>query len=99
MNTDASTLKVSYDGSNLALKTADSSYKLGSIGDFNTLAVNTLEYHPWGWPSYVSNRTVYRESKFDVAFKIVEKLMDKGHIKELTVKEFTKLVKEIADTL
>src|SRR4051812_17166882 len=61
------------------------------------------------WPETVTNHlmyvyphyddTIYRESKFDTAFKIVEKLMDKEHIKELTVKEFTKLVKEIAETL
>jgi hypothetical protein len=93
---------ITYNGTNMMLKTNDSEYSIGSIGDLykTTTVSGCCDF----WPSYLTytptyTTTVYRESKIDTAFKIVEKLMDNGHIKELAVKEFTKLVKEIADTL
>ncbi len=49
-------------------------------------------YHLTTWP-------VVKESRFDIAFKIVAKLIETGTVKEMSVKKFIQLVKEIADEL
>lgn len=56
-------------------------------------------YYPYYPSTTIVRDTVYRESKFDTAFRVVETLMEKGHIKKLAVEDFIKLVKEIAATL
>jgi len=70
----------------------------------NTAAVNTLgsydcfyHYYPQWYPSY---HYVSERSKIEQAFKIVGKLLEKDLIeKELTVKQFMKLVNEIAEII
>lgn len=99
MNTEAT---LTYDARGISLTTDKTTSTVGSIGDlysyYHHVQPNDLLYQP---PSYTvtTASTIYRESKIDTAFKVVEKLMEKGHIKELSVKEFMALVKEIAATL
>lgn len=76
-----------------------------TLNSLKTLTSGTYT-HYWGdyYPYYPTVTTVYRdivyqESKFDQAFRVAEKLMEKGHIKELPVKKFIELVKEVAETL
>jgi hypothetical protein len=54
-------------------------------------------YYPQWYPSY---HYVSEKSKIEQAFKIVGKLLEKDLIeKELTVKQFMKLVNEIAEII
>ena len=53
-------------------------------------------YYPSQW---YSERVVLKESTFDKAFKIVQKLMDKDLVKCDKVKDFVKLVSEVAEIL
>ena len=100
MNTEPT---ITYNEQGMTLTTDKTTSKVGSI---NTL-FNYIGEPPY-WPDWTYRPTYYpatltttvvRESKTDTAFKVVEKLMEKGHIKELSVKEFMALVKEIAATL
>lgn len=60
---------------------------------------------PWDWdrcyryyqPIYTS--CVYSPSKLEQAFKITSKLLEKGIIKELKLKQFIELVNEISGLL
>lgn len=95
--------KITYNAQGMTLTTDNTTAKVGSI---NTLYnyIGEPPYWPYGTyrPTYYPatlTTTVVRESKTDTAFKVVEKMMEKGHIKELSVKEFMALVKEIATTL
>ena len=103
MMTNPNTAQVTYNGGSLAVQTANSgNIPIGSIGALNNFIDQTWYSPDWTYrpfPTYTVTSTVYRESKTDTAFKVVEKLMEKGHIKELSVKEFMALVKEIAATL
>ena len=91
--------KITYNASSGTLAYGGSTLTSSTLGTLSS-------HHHWDWPTYpvypvstVYTNTVYRESKTDTAFKIVEKLMARKHIKELSVKEFITLVKEIAETL
>lgn len=55
-------------------------------------------YHYYPYP-YSYSYPVYQESKFDKAFKIIQKLMDKDIVKCDKVKDFIKLVGEISELL
>jgi hypothetical protein len=58
---------------------------------------NFYHYYPQWYPSY---HYVQERSKVEQAFKIVGKLLEKDLIeKELTVKQFMKLVNEIAEII
>jgi hypothetical protein len=75
------------------------SYQNGNLsaGSYNLTAINDCFYHyyPQWYPSY---HYVTEKSKVEQAFKIVGKLLEKELIeKELTVKQFMKLVNEIAE--
>ncbi len=77
---------------------------VGKIGDLSPRHEVNLNYYDWSYwyPSYPTyHTTIFKteSSAFEKAFKIVSKLMEKGHVKELTVKEFTQLVEEVADEL
>jgi len=85
------------------------SYNAGSLsaGTSQLGSINTLSgygqcydtfhyYYPQWYPSY----HYCEKSKIEQAFKIVGKLLEKDIIeKELTVKQFMKLVNEIAEVL
>jgi len=67
----------------------------------NSACINTYDcfyhYYPQWYPSY---HYVQERSKVEQAFKIVGKLLEKDLIeKELTVKQFMKLVNEIAEII
>ncbi len=87
---------ITYDAANRTMK----------LGEYNlspsTLSDLSRKYR-WDWlPTWPTTYyTSYngQTNQFEQAFKIVELLMAKKHIKELSVKEFTTLVKEIAATL
>lgn len=53
-------------------------------------------YHYYPVP-YFRDIVIEKESKFDKAFKIVQKLMEKDMVKVDKVKDFVKLVGEIAE--
>ena len=70
-------------------------------GQASTACINTYDYfyhyYPQWYPSY---QYVNVQSKIEQAFKIVGKLLEKDLIeKELTVKQFMKLVNEIAEII
>jgi hypothetical protein len=72
-----------------------------SVYGQNAVAANTYDcfyyYYPQWYPSY---HCVQERSKVEQAFKIVGKLLEKDLIeKELTVKQFMKLVNEIAEII
>lgn len=95
--------KITYNAQGMTLTTDETTAKVGSINAlYSHIDGSTCwpdwTYRPTYYPSTLTT-TVIRESKTDIAFKVVEKLMEKGHIKELSVKEFMALVKEIAATL
>ena len=54
-------------------------------------------YYPQWYPSYAY--TLYTPSKIEQAFKVVGKLVENKVIKDLNVKEFMKLVTDIAEVL
>lgn len=99
MNTEAT---LTYNTNGMVVTTDKTTAKVGSINALYSYVGEPPYWPDWTYrpyPTYTVTSTVYRESKTDTAFKVVEKLMEKGHIKELSVKEFMALVKEIAATL
>lgn len=85
------------------------SYNAGQTGDFNNFYIgdnvplnNTFyEYYHTYYPIYYpATHYVESKSKIEQAFKIVGKLFEHKLItKDLTVKEFMKLVTDIADVI
>jgi hypothetical protein len=72
-----------------------------SVYGQNQACINTYDcfyhYYPQWYPSY---HYCNEKSKIEQAFKIVGKLLEKDLIeKELTVKQFMKLVNEIAEII
>lgn len=79
--------------------------ELVSYNNLGTPAVNGCSivysdfyhYYPVYYPSY---QFIRQDSKIEQAFKIVGKLIEKDFIeKELTVKQFMKIVNEIAEII
>ncbi len=98
MNTEAT---LTYN-KGMCLTTDKATAKVGSINALYSHIDGSTCWPDWTHrPTYTvtTASTVCHESKTDTAFKVVEKLMEKGHIKELSVKEFMALVKDIAATL
>ena len=85
---------MSYNAGNLCAGNAS----LGSLQSNQAcLYDNYYHYYPTWYPTY---HYCQEKSKVEQAFKIVGKLLEKDLIeKELTVKQFMKLVNEIAEIL
>ena len=71
------------------------------VGDVGYWTRN--EWYPW-YPPYVStpivsNINYVTEDRMTKAFKIVKKLMEKGIIKTLTIKQFIETTEEISKVL
>lgn len=99
MNTEAT---LTYNANGMVVTTGKTTSTVGNISDLSSYYYQVMPNDRLYWPqpyTVTTASTVFRESKTDIAFKVVEKLMEKGHIKELSVKEFMALVKEIAATL
>lgn len=80
---------VSYQNANLTI---------GNIQDLGQNAYYdwSQPYYGYWWPSY----PVYEKSRVEQAFKIIGKLLEQKIIeKELTIKEFMKLVNDVAELL
>ena len=70
---------------------------INALGQATNLCDTFYHYYPTWYPSY---HYVTEKSKIEQAFKIIGKLMDKDIIeKDLTVKQFMKLVNEIAEII
>ena len=69
---------------------------------------DTAGNHPWDWnrryPQYypviypVLQNTIV-EDKTSRAFKIVQKMIEKGYVKDITIKQFIDMVSEIAQVI
>jgi hypothetical protein len=84
---------------NAVISYNDNTGTLGAINGTDNCCI------PWNWGywdthyhNYCSYPT-YQTSKVEQAFKIVAKLLEKKIIKELTVKDFIVLVKDISELL
>lgn len=67
-----------------------------SIGDFQKYDTNFIrEYYPTYYPAYFN----IQKSTLEQAFKVVSKLVAKGHFKNLTVAKFMELVNLVSETL
>jgi hypothetical protein len=91
---------MSYSNGNL-MAGGSSVYGQSNTAALNNYGTNTYDcfayYYPQWYPSY---HYVQERSKVEQAFKIVGKLLEKDLIeKELTVKQFMKLVNEIAEII
>lgn len=88
---------VDYKNNNLMVGVGDSSLAF-RYGDF-------VEYYHHCYPSYpvyptvINNLQVVKANSTETAYNIVTRLIEKGFLKNVTVKQFTTLVKEIVDTL
>lgn len=56
-------------------------------------------YHTYYYPTWFPSLQISEKSKIEQSFKIIQKLMEKKIIEELTVKKFIELVNEIASIL
>ena len=65
-----------------------------SIGDYYPWWQDYHHYYHYSYPVYIDNK-----SKIEQAFKITEKLMEKKIVKDIKLKQFIELVKEIASVL
>lgn len=75
-------------------------------GDFDTLKTKWSTNYGWSWPDtyhyYYPTYYPYvvkEDNKFEQAFKIVQKLMEKKLVDPKKVKDFIELVNEIVDVL
>jgi hypothetical protein len=70
---------------------------VNALGNVTNYCDTFYHYYPQWYPSY---HCCHEKSKVEQAFKIVGKLLEKDLIeKELTVKQFMKLVNEIAEII
>ena len=79
---------------NQSLTTANINGYLGGVSQ-QSLANACAVY----WPNYSWPTCVTASTKFEQAFKIVNKLMDKKLIKLATIGDFVKTINEIAEIL
>jgi hypothetical protein len=99
MNTKLANLSgnemMSYNASNNSLMAGGNQVGIGQ--ESNLCCDYFYHYYPYWYPSY---HYVEQKSKIEQAFKIVGKLIEKNLIdKELTVKQFMKIVNEIAEVI
>uniref|UniRef100_A0A6M3IY53 Uncharacterized protein n=1 Tax=viral metagenome TaxID=1070528 RepID=A0A6M3IY53_9ZZZZ len=91
---------VSYN-QNTGLAVGGSALNTGSAGDFYHqwdyyYPIHNTYYYPW----YPSTTFITEKSKVEQGFKIVAKMLENKIItKELTIKEFIKLVNDIAEII
>lgn len=82
------------------LTISDKTY--GSLNSFFDAYTTTIKEYIPGYLTYCSypyEIVIEKESKIDRAFKIVQMLMEDGHVKDMKVKEFVKLVGKVAEQL
>lgn len=76
-----------------------------SNGNLNFGYSHFVDYYHHCYPSYpvyptvINNLQVVKANSTETAYNIVTRLIEKGFLKNVTVKQFTTLVKEIVDTL
>lgn len=89
--------EVAYQNDDLVFRVDEASgMKNYSIGDFQQYD-NTFirEYYPTYYPAYFN----VQKSTLEQAFKVISKLVAKGHFKNLTVGKFMELVNLVSETL
>lgn len=63
------------------------------------------QWIPWGWDHYYPNYyTIYPsytivEDKVSKAFKVIQKMIEKKYIQDITIKQFIDIVSEVAAIL
>lgn len=93
MNTFKDTAMISYKNDSWVV--GDQKY---NYGDFFDTYQHYVPYYP-SYPTVINNLQVVKPNPTEAAFNIVTKLIEKGFLKNVTVKQFTALVKEVAETL